>query len=336
MVTGGVATLVLLLVVVWLVWRTGGAKAISDNAALIGALVALGGVFTAQMVSIALDDRRTQEARHVEAQRTRETALQNYFEAVGGLLIEKPLREASPEDNLSTVVRAQTLSVLEGLDPDRKRMLLLFLYESGLIYKDKPVVSLEAANLRDVNLIGANLIGANLIGAYLQYAILPEANLDKANLQDARLQGANLLRARLDGANLQRAFLDGAYLPEASLQGAYLQYAILPEANLEGAYLARANFERTNLARANLRQAYLRDANLLLTFLPKANLEEADLIGANLDKVNLQDANLQGAKVADHQLSGPVMLQGATMPNGQKYEDWLKDKEGREEDEKDG
>jgi uncharacterized protein YjbI with pentapeptide repeats len=281
MVTGGVATLVLLLVVVWLVWRTGGAKAISDNAALIGALVALGGVFTAQMVSIALDDRRTQEARHVEAQRTRETALQNYFEAVGGLLIEKPLREASPEDNLSTVVRAQTLSVLEGLDPDRKRMLLLFLYESGLIYKDKPVVSLEAANLRDVNLIGANLIGANLIGAYLQYAILPEANL-------------------------------------------------------EGAYLARANFERTNLARANLRQAYLRDANLLLTFLPKANLEEADLIGANLDKVNLQDANLQGAKVADHQLSGPVMLQGATMPNGQKYEDWLKDKEGREEDEKDG
>jgi hypothetical protein len=39
---------------------------------------------------------------------------------------------------LSTVVRAQTLSVLEGLDPDRKRILLRFLYESGLIRKDKP------------------------------------------------------------------------------------------------------------------------------------------------------------------------------------------------------
>jgi hypothetical protein len=126
---GVAATLVLALMVVLTLLLTGGAKAVSDNAVFIGALVALGGVFTAQMVSIALEDRRTQEAR-----------LQNYFETVGELLIEKPLRRASPGDHLSTVVRAQTLSVLEGLDPDRKRILLRFLYESGLIHKDEPVV----------------------------------------------------------------------------------------------------------------------------------------------------------------------------------------------------
>src|SRR5829696_7940277 len=114
MLIGGTGTLVLFIVVVMLLWRTGGAKLVSDNAALIGALVALGGVFTAQMVSIALDDRRTQEARDLEAQRAHEAALQNYFEQVGTLLIEQPLRRASPGDNLSTVVRAQTLSVLEG------------------------------------------------------------------------------------------------------------------------------------------------------------------------------------------------------------------------------
>ena len=62
------------------------------------------------------------EARNLEAQRGSDAALQNYFEAVGELLIEKPLRRASPGNNLSTVVRAQTLSVLEGLDPDRKRI----------------------------------------------------------------------------------------------------------------------------------------------------------------------------------------------------------------------
>jgi hypothetical protein len=49
--------------------QTGDPNAVSDNAALIGALVALGGVFTAQMVSIALDDWRTHEARNLEAQR---------------------------------------------------------------------------------------------------------------------------------------------------------------------------------------------------------------------------------------------------------------------------
>jgi hypothetical protein len=128
---GVAATLVLALVVVIALWRTGGLKLVSDNAALIGALVALGGVFTAQMVSITLDNRRSQEARDLEAQRTGEAALQNYFEAVGDLLIEKPLLRASPGDKLSTVVRAQTLSVLEGLGPDRKRILLLFLYLGG-------------------------------------------------------------------------------------------------------------------------------------------------------------------------------------------------------------
>src|SRR5215203_1530995 len=168
--------------------RTGGAKAVSDNAALIGALVALGGVFTAQMVSIALEDqrtrearaledRRTQEARDLEAQRAGEAALQNYIEQVGELLIEKPLREASPDDNLSTVVRAQTLAVLENLDPDRKRILLLFLYESRLIDKEKQVITLVRANLSGANLQGVDLRGANLVGANLQKANLQRDNL---------------------------------------------------------------------------------------------------------------------------------------------------------------
>jgi hypothetical protein len=38
------------------------------------------------------------------------------------------------------------------LDFDRKRILLQFLYESGLIRKDKPVVSLVAANLSRADL----------------------------------------------------------------------------------------------------------------------------------------------------------------------------------------
>jgi hypothetical protein len=133
MVIGGVASLVLFLTVVIVLARTGGAKAVSDNAAVIGALVALGGVLTAQMVSVAVENRRSQEARELEAQRAHEGALQNYVQQVGKLLIEQPLLSVSPDNNLSTVVRAQTLAVLTGLEPERKRILLHFLYESGLI-----------------------------------------------------------------------------------------------------------------------------------------------------------------------------------------------------------
>jgi hypothetical protein len=127
------ATLVLAVAVVMVLLRTGGANAVSDNAALIGALVALGGVFTAQMVSIALEDRRTQEARELEYHRASEAALRKYLEDVGSLLIEQPLHRASPGDRLSILVRAQTLAVLVSLDADQKRILLEFLREARLI-----------------------------------------------------------------------------------------------------------------------------------------------------------------------------------------------------------
>ena len=87
------------------------------------------------------------QAQKLEAQGAREAALRKLFRASGKLLIDQPLRRASPGDNLGTVVRAQTLTVLERLDPDRKRILLQFQYESGLSCKDKPVVSLVAADL---------------------------------------------------------------------------------------------------------------------------------------------------------------------------------------------
>ena len=276
-----------------------------NNAAVIAALIALVGVFITQIVSIALDQRRTrltreldylraQEARELEAQRAHEAALQNYFERVGTLLMEQPLRQASPGDNLSTVVRAQTLTVLEGLEPDRKRILLQFLYESELIQKVKPVVGLEEADLSAANLSGANLSGANLSGAYLVEADLSGAYLSDNNVSDANLRGANLSEA-----NLIETVLSGALLIEADLSGA----------DLSGAHLSGAH-----LSGANLSDAYL----------VEADLGEADLSGA----IGITNEEL------DRQTDGK--LRGATMPNGQKYEDWLKRRHRGEDGENSG
>jgi len=58
---GVVATLVLALVVVIVLVLTHGAGAVTRNAALIAALVALGGVFTAQLVNTGLEAQRAHE-----------------------------------------------------------------------------------------------------------------------------------------------------------------------------------------------------------------------------------------------------------------------------------
>jgi uncharacterized protein YjbI with pentapeptide repeats len=72
--------------------------------------------------------------------------------------------------------------------------------------------------------------------------------------------------------------------------------------------------------------------------LSNANLSNANLSNANLSNANLSNANLSGAILSEaqgwteDQLREASSLEEATMPNGQKYEDWLKDREGHKED----
>src|SRR5215213_3477259 len=194
---GVASTLVLAVAVVIALLLTDDAKAVSDNAALIGALVALGGVFTAQMVSIALDDRRAQEARNTERgqrqrelvlaeQRAQDEALQEFLDHMSQLLTDeaRPLHRAQLGDSLSTVARARTLTVLTRLDGDRKGSVVRFLYESGLITKNRLILDLRSADLSR-----ANLSGANLSGAYLRDA----TGVTKEQLGQARsLEGATM------------------------------------------------------------------------------------------------------------------------------------------------
>jgi uncharacterized protein YjbI with pentapeptide repeats len=293
------------------------------------------------LINLRLTRRNLKQQRELEDQRAHETALQNYLEQVGTLLIERPLRGANPGDNLSTVVRAQTLAVLEGLEPDRKRILLQFLYEAGLIHRGKPVVSLMSANLR-----GADLRGADLRGADLREADLRGADLSRAE--------ANLRGADRSHANLSRADLSDAHLSHANLRGANLSHANLSRAELVRANLLAADLRNTNLRNTNLGGADLSGAPHDFEQVPEAvadpsvalelfrgtvaDLGEADLRGADLSHANLFAAYLRGADLSeargitnDELEQEASSLEGATMPNGQKYEDWLKEKEWRKE-----
>jgi uncharacterized protein YjbI with pentapeptide repeats len=115
-----------------------------------------------------------------------------------------------------------------------------------------------------------------------------------------RLSGANLIRTDLSEANLSGAYLSGVDMCEAYLNG-----ADLGEANLSGAYLCNAE-----LRGADLRSAHLSGADL-----NGAYLREADL--THVEGVTNEELEQQA-----------YSLQGATMPNGQKYKEWLKDREG--------
>jgi hypothetical protein len=243
---GIVATLLLASVVVMALLQTGDAKAISENAAVIGALLALGGVFTTQLVNSALEDRRAREAHDIEATRAQETrrietmraevsALRTYFEHMGKLLADpdRPLHHTMLGDAARTEARAHTLLILQGIDdPVRKRNLVEFLHQSRLIHSELPVVDLRGANLHEADLSHANLSHANLSHANLSHALPIEANLSyavlrKTNLSGAALHDANLRGAHLEGADLRDA--RGVTEEELEKQAENLEGTIMPD-----------------------------------------------------------------------------------------------------------
>ncbi len=227
----------------------------------------------------------------------RETALQAYIDKMSELLLHEKLRDSSEEDEVRKIARVRTLTILRGLDPIRKASVIQFLHESGLIDKDKCIISLREADLH----------GADLRGAYIYEAILNHADLREADLRGAYLREADLVRAKLSGAKLSGASFLVADLRGADLNGADLSQADLTHADLSGVNLSKARLWDASLNRAILERADLRDTDF------KGG---DDLDGANLELADLSRANLKGAKITQEQLDQTKWLTGATMPDG--------------------
>lgn len=237
--------------------------------------------------------------RSIATDRLQETALQSYFDAMTELLLNHDSNSAMLEDNnhagrkMRSIARTRTLSILRGLDTQRKAQVLQFLYESELVFPT-PIVDLKHANLEK----------ANLAHVLLEKVILNEVNLRDANLERARMGSASLRQADLRWAVLKKANLSLADLRNANLANSDLRGIVLSDAVLREAYLVHAD----------LREAVLRGTDFR-----GATLSKADLRNANLEDADLRRANLDGANVSFEQLKKARKLDGAIMPDGSKY-----------------
>ena len=191
---------------------------------IVPIVLALGGyLFTRSESRRTKEDAERQRAvdREIADERRQDDTLQAYLDGMSQLLTDKerPLHRASVGDSLSMVARARTLTVLPTLNANRKRSVLQFLYEAGLIDKEHPIVDLTGADLR----------GADLSGAFLS-----EADLSGADLREAELNGAILNKARLATARVSVVLPDGGAEP-AEPHPADLRQADLSQANLQWA-----------------------------------------------------------------------------------------------------
>ena len=182
-----------------------------------------------------IETLRAESEEKIAEQRAQDEALQAYLDQIGQMLLDKerPLRESKPGDEVQTLARARTLTVLARLDGDRKGSVMQFLYESGLIIKDPVTIFLEGADLSEANLRGADLTAVQLQQTNLVEADLRGASLGGANLSEAILYGANLNETGLSGADLRGADLSEADLNDANLSNANLLDAGISNEDLE-------------------------------------------------------------------------------------------------------
>ena len=116
--------------------------------------------------------KRAEAELEISKDKQQQTALESYFDKMTDLLLDKGLRTSGEDDEVRTIARTRTLTVLRGLDGNRRGQVLQFLYEAGLITGQNPIIDLSFADLRKIDLPYANLENANL----------SKANLRKANI----------------------------------------------------------------------------------------------------------------------------------------------------------
>jgi hypothetical protein len=122
----------------------------------------------------AASEQQHQTDLNIAQDQQQETALQTYLDRMSDLLFTEHLATSQPGDEVRQVARARTLTLLPQLNGTRKREVVQFLYEAGLIRSDGEVdtiVELNGADLSGAGLYAANLSSANLSGADLSGAL---------------------------------------------------------------------------------------------------------------------------------------------------------------------
>src|SRR5205814_6671660 len=90
-------------------------------------------------------EKRAETEREIAQDNQREMALQEYIDKMSELLLHEKLRESAELDEIVTIARVRTLTVLPRLDAKRKKSLLEFLKAARLISINEHVIDLGSA-----------------------------------------------------------------------------------------------------------------------------------------------------------------------------------------------
>ncbi|CAF4050618.1 unnamed protein product [Rotaria sp. Silwood1] len=193
-------------------------------------------IFTLQQNQAARENRK-QDQQQADELSVR-TTFENYINDISTLLLNRKFNRSNPEHLLH--IRVKTMTVLRHVDANRKRDVILFLYESRLLRSDQPDnerLSLVDGNLSDVHFIGTLSALLQLSHLYIPGIYAPNIIFDRCQLDLAIFDGAFMPNAKIIDSAIFNTSFDRVYAPDLTMGD-----VIFYQNNFQGAILHRMNF----------------------------------------------------------------------------------------------
>lgn len=174
---------------------------ISATTTLIIGFLTISNIFSEQFLYRPLQIQDNNANYTLELERYHQTILTDYLTQTTQLTLNNPLWKLQQNPYL---LRAMTQTVLDEIDGERKRYIIMFLQDTNLLTFNDQVTSpplLKNANLMEAKLNNLDLSKANFSDADLTKANFNQANLHKANFSNAKLNNASFTNADLRGVN---------------------------------------------------------------------------------------------------------------------------------------
>jgi uncharacterized protein YjbI with pentapeptide repeats len=217
-----------------------------------------------------------QQSEHQANNLHKENIYTIYLDDVSKLLI------SDNEKSSLMQIRAKTLATLRQLDSERKKHLLLFLYETELIYRPLEKTISSLLNVNDADFSGVYFQGTTETSCSFMYLYLHRVYLSNSSFIDCYIDRSNFSASSMYRTNFFKA------------------------------RLYRISFKFTLLHQSNFNQATLFNMSFV-----GASLVECNFTGTiwKVGIVDFTNANLTGAVISDQELSKSI-LDNSILPNG--------------------
>ena len=213
-------------------------------------------IFTIQQDAAAKAMREQDQQQADET--NRRIIFKEYIDDMKELLLKENFNENIEQSLL--YIRIQTLTVLRHLDSERKRDLILFLYENHLLTHDRHP---------RLDLVGADLNGLSLTKSPSQ----------PCHLASLYLPGVSAANVVFEGCNLFNATFDYASMPNGRFQNCQIPYSSFTHTNLSRTqwlnnHLYGANFSGASLVRSTIKNGVFQAIDLTNVDLYQSEISE--------------------------------------------------------------